>query len=115
LPKNGLRSERFKKIIKPKAIYFAFGDRVREERIKSSLTQVELAEYLGVSDDTIIRIESGETVKLDLAYNIAIVLGKPLQYFLQGEVMSDENILEDIQEKISMLQLLFEKLKKKFN
>lgn len=90
--------------IPPKEILGVFGKRVKEERKRQNITQEQLAECAGVSDDTIKRIEKGESVKLDVAFNIALALYIPIQLLLPVQ----NEIVDDV---ILHLELLLEKLK----
>jgi len=88
-------------------ILWTFGERVKEERKKNSVTQEELAEYTGVSVDTVKRIENGKGVKLDVAYNIAAALRVPLESLLpQQEWLSGDEIVGRIQVAQQTLELL---------
>lgn len=50
--------------------------RIKEYRTKQKMKQIELAESVGVSRETIVRIENGHcNPSLKLAINIANVLG----------------------------------------
>ena len=94
-------------------ILWIFGERVKEERKKNSITQEELAEYTGVSVDTVKRIENGKGAKLDVAYNIAAALRVPLESLLpQQELLSEDEIVRRINAAKQTLELL-EKLHKK--
>ncbi|WP_147539016.1 helix-turn-helix transcriptional regulator [Anaerotruncus rubiinfantis] len=75
--------------MRPEEILGEFGRRVRKERRRLDITQEQLAEYVNVSDDTIKRIEKGQSVKLDVAFNIALVLGVPVQSLLPGQGGTD--------------------------
>ena len=68
--------------MQPEEIFRTFGRRVKEERKRQHITQEQLAEYVGVSDDTIKRVEKGLSVKLDVAFNIAFVLQIGIQSLL---------------------------------
>ena len=95
-------------------ILWTFKERVKEERKKNNITQAELAESTKVSIDTIKRIESGQGVKLDIAYKIAEILNVPLESLLpQQEYMSDDELIARIHAAQQTLQLLLEKLHKK--
>lgn len=72
-------------------IYEVFGRQVREERLKKRMTQEQLAEYVDVSVDTIKRTESGQSVKLDIAYKISEILETPIQSLLPPQDHSPDN------------------------
>ena len=93
-------------------ILWIFGQRVQEERKKDGITQEELADHTGVSVDTIKRIESGKSVKLDVAYRIAVALRLPLQSLLPPQKMEKEELAERIKAAQDTLQFLFELHKK---
>ena len=90
--------------IRSAKILWIFSERVKEERKKNNITQAQLAEYTGVSTDTIKRVENGQGVKLDVAYNIAVALGVPLESLLpQQDCMSNDDLIKKIQELLERL------------
>lgn len=90
----------------PKDILGVFGRRVKEERKRQNVTQEQLAEYAGVSDDTIKRIEKGEGVKLDVAFNIALALHIPIQLLLPVQNKAVDDVILRLQESIQLLEKL---------
>lgn len=94
----------------PLKILEVFGIRVKKERNKKKITQEELAESVGVSDDTIKRIESGKGVKLEVAFNIAEVLCIPIQSLLPQQDISKDELTQRIMEAQETLQLLLGKI-----
>ena len=61
------------------------GQRVRERRIVLGLSQTVLAEGLGISFQQLQKYESGANrISASRLYQIALVLGVPVQYFFQG-------------------------------
>jgi len=59
---------------------------IKEERTKKQLTQVELAEMVNVSRQTIISIETGRyTPSVTLAIKLAVVLGKRVESLFEVE------------------------------
>ncbi len=59
---------------------------LKEERTKKQLTQVELAEMVNVSRQTIISIETGRyTPSVTLAIKLAVVLGKRVESLFEVE------------------------------
>ena len=57
---------------------------IKEERTKKQLTQVELAEMVNVSRQTIISIETGRyTPSVTLAIKLATVLGKRVEVLFE--------------------------------
>lgn len=59
---------------------------IKEERTKKQLTQVELAEMINVSRQTIISIETGRyTPSVTLAIKLAAVLGKRVEVLFEVE------------------------------
>jgi transcriptional regulator with XRE-family HTH domain len=85
-----------------------FGERVKEERKKIKMTQAKLAEYVGISEDTVKRIEKGKGERLDVAFIISKKLGVPLQSLLPQENKSEIDIAERIQNAEETLHLLKE-------
>ncbi|MBS1758643.1 MAG: helix-turn-helix transcriptional regulator [Bacteroidetes bacterium] len=59
---------------------------IKEERTKKELTQVQLAEMVNVSRQTIISIETGRyTPSVTLAIKLATVLGKKVEMLFEIE------------------------------
>ena len=59
---------------------------VREERTKKELTQVQLAEMVNVSRQTIISIETSRyTPSVTLAIKLAAILGKKVETLFEVE------------------------------
>lgn len=59
---------------------------IKEERTKKQLTQVELAEMVNVSRQTIISIETGRyTPSVTLAIKLAAALGKRVEVLFEVE------------------------------
>lgn len=73
------------------------GDRIREAREKAGLTQEELARKLRVSARTVIRLEKGETQRIDVKQlrEIASSCGVPLSFLVKGKEEALHNIKED--------------------
>lgn len=92
--------------MQPEEIFRTFGKRVKEERKRQHITQEQLAWDVGVSDDTIKRVEKGLSVKLDVAFNIALVLQIGIQSLLPGQPQTRSGqfaemrrLIDDIEEK----------------
>lgn len=94
----------------PLKVVEIFGKRVKEERRKKKISQDELASYVGTSEDTIKRIESGNCAKLDVAFNIAEFLGVPIQNLLPQQNLPQEELDEKFKTMKETLQSLLEKL-----
>ena len=59
---------------------------IKEERTKKQLTQIELAEMVNVSRQTIISIETGRyTPSVTLAIKLAVALGKRVEVLFEVE------------------------------
>ena len=94
-------------------ISWIFQQRVKEERRKNCITQEQLAESIGVSIDTIKRIENGKGAKLDVAYNIAAALRVPLESLLpQQKYLSNDSLTQGIHNIKQISESLLEKLNK---
>ena len=64
----------------------ALGARLKELRVKSSITQSQLAEYLGVDQSYISKFESGERQLSVLSLEkLAHLFGLPVESLLEGE------------------------------
>ncbi len=96
-------------------IISVFGARMRKERKKQGLSQKQLAEISGVSEDTIKRYETGRanSGRLDVAFYIAKALDVSLDELLPGRPSNPETILKD-QKVQSVLMNLIGLLKKQY-
>lgn len=68
-------------------------NRIRQLRFEANeMTQQELADYVGITRQTIIALERGKYYpSLELAFRIALVFGKPLEEVFQaGPLISDD-------------------------
>ncbi|WP_245680735.1 helix-turn-helix domain-containing protein [Veronia pacifica] len=64
--------------------------RIRQAREYRNLTQMDVAQRLGVARQTYLDIESGKTEpKISSLVAIAEVTGRPLNWFLYGEVVAE--------------------------
>lgn len=81
----------------------ALGRRIREERLKLSLTQEKLAEYVDVSTSYIGQIERGEkSVTLDTLIRITRKLGVTVDYLLKDSVaIENDNFINQIKQLLS--------------
>lgn len=90
---------------------FKIGLKIELARTEKGLNQEELAKKIKVQRQTIGRWENGETLpdNIDLQ-NIAAATGKPLSFFLPGEVQVPPGItpeiLEALQDPIAVKALL---------
>ena len=97
--------------IRSEKILWIFSERVKEERKKNNITQEQLAAYIGVSTDTIKRIENGKGVKLDVAYMIAAALRVPFESLLpKQDFLPKDELAKKIHDAQDTLQLLLEKI-----
>lgn len=81
------------------------GARIKEARLKSNLTQEQLAEKLGIGPTYICDIERGAKFpSFGLFINIVDVLNVSADYILRGEVESGKHyIYDDITKKLEHL------------
>ena len=96
-------------------IISVFGARMKEERKRQGLSQKQLAEISGVSEDTIKRYETGRanSGRLDVAFYIAAAFGVSLDEMLPGKPNSSEAILKDQKVQLALMNLI-ELLKKQY-
>lgn len=74
--------------------YIAMGQNIRGERKKQSLTQEQLAERAGISENYLGKIERAETTpSLETAVSIAAALGVTVDQLLFGAEQSPEHQL----------------------
>ena len=83
--------------------YKKLGGRIREERLKMSLTQAQLAEKVNISDTFMGAIERGERgLALDTLVDMASTLGVTVDYLLSDSVPdTDDNIVNQFRQIIS--------------
>jgi len=79
------------------------GERIRRARIEAGLTQEELAERVGSSQDALSNYERGtRKISLDGLVAIAKCVNKPINYFLEVHdavvIVRDSRIYEIIQD-----------------
>lgn len=91
------------------------GARIVSARKEKLLTQVELAEIVGVSQRSMQAYEVGETVPYRKIREIARVLERPVEYFLYGEAafVAPEERLESMEKTIQRLAEAIESLSRK--
>ena len=85
-------------------------ERVRQSRKDAKLSQIELAQLVGVSDKAISSYEVGRAVPpLEVLTKISSVTGKHLSYFFSGE--SDMSVLiekvDNMIEELHSLKKIF--------
>ena len=67
----------------------ALGARLKELRVKNSITQSQLAEYLGVDQSYISKFESGQRQLSVLSLEkLANLFGLPVESLLEGDFIS---------------------------
>lgn len=88
------------------------GGRIVLARKEKALTQVELAELVGVSQRSMQAYENGETIPYRKMRDIANVLERPIEYLLYGEGLftAPNERLEKIEAAIEHLARAVEKL-----
>lgn len=82
--------------------YKRLGKRIREERLRLSLTQAQLAEDIDISDTYMGAIERGErSLTLDTLVRLVNRLGVTIDYMLSDSVAdNDSNIMEQFKQII---------------
>ncbi len=72
------------------------GQRMQDTRIAMNLTQAQMAERSGVALRTVVRIESGESVKVESVLNILRVLGMlgNLNEMIQEQVLAPTELID---------------------
>lgn len=91
------------------------GERIVTARKEQALTQVELAELVGVSQRSMQAYENGEVVPYRKMREIAKVLERPVEYLLYGEGLftAPDERLESIEESLVRLSKAVEALTRK--
>ena len=91
------------------------GERIVVARKEQLLTQVELAELVGVSQRSMQAYENGEVVPYRKMRDIARVLEKPVEYLLYGEGLftAPDERLEAIETSLAKLTKAIESLNRK--
>lgn len=76
--------------------YSALGKRIKEERLRLSLTQEKLAEDVNISTAYLGQIERGErSVTLDKLIPIAVRLGVTVDFLLEDYIKPDKDVSLD--------------------
>lgn len=77
-------------------ILMELGRRIQETRIAASLTQKELAERAGISLSTLVRLESGESVRFEYVLNTlrALNLLSNIDLLVQEQEMRPSDLLD---------------------
>lgn len=89
------------------------GGRIVMARKEQNLTQVELAELIGVSQRSMQAYENGEVIPYRKMRDIARVLEKPLEYFLHGQIaLASEERLEAIESSLEKMATALDRLSK---
>ncbi|RQN09839.1 XRE family transcriptional regulator [Clostridium butyricum] len=72
--------------------YINLGKNIKQERLKSNLTQEQLAEMLGISTSYMGRIERGErNLPIDTLIQISNILNVSIDYLLKNSINIDNN------------------------
>ena len=78
-----------------------FGGRIREARIERHMRLIDLAQRVGVGEDTMRKIERGDpTVGLGVAFEAAAIVGVPL---FDEEMPRVERELRRVDDRLSLL------------
>lgn len=77
-------------------ILMELGRRIQDTRIAASLTQKELAERAGISLSTLVRLESGESVRFEYVLNAlrALNLLANIDLLVQEQEMRPSDLLD---------------------
>lgn len=77
-------------------ILMELGRRIQDTRIAASLTQKELAERAGISLSTLVRLESGESVRFEYVLNTlrALNLLSNIDLLVQEQEMRPSDLLD---------------------
>lgn len=86
------------------------GERIVIARKEAALTQVELAELVGVSQRSMQAYENGEVVPYRKMRDIARILEKPVEYLLYGE-----GLFTAPDERLEKIEAALERLTKAVN
>lgn len=74
--------------------YKLIGERIKEQRIKSKMTQEDLAERLDVSIGYVSQVERGVTkISLDLLGKVSSILKSDVAYFVSASAVNSNNYL----------------------
>ncbi len=77
-------------------ILMELGRRIQDTRIAASLTQKELAERAGISLSTLVRLESGESVRFEYVLNTlrALILLSNIDLLVQEQEIRPSDLLD---------------------
>lgn len=94
--------------MQPEVNYTLIGKRIRIARTEKNMSQAELGQLVGCSNNHMSHIETGQTkVSLTMLLQIAFALGKNLDYFLSDTpfVGRDSLVNNDISAKIARCEM----------
>lgn len=87
------------------------GKRIRKLRKLHGYTQNELAEKIGVQENTMGRIESGiRGISIDLAIELCVCLDTTLDYIYLGRKLQTQGLKNELEQVIMQLTKIGEKL-----
>ena len=76
-------------------IFYPIGNRIQQERQKMGLTQEQLAEKAGISQNFISLIENGRNMSLAVIIKLAGIFGVTVDYLLSDVMdVNENNIIE---------------------
>lgn len=68
--------------------YQIIGNRIKEKRLEKKLTQDNLSELLGLSNEYVSKIENGRVqINLKRLAELSLILECPIEYLISGSVM----------------------------
>ena len=74
-------------------MFYPIGNRIQQERQKMGLTQEELAEKAGISQNFMSLIENGRNMSLGVIIRLAKIFGVTVDYLLRDVLEAGENNL----------------------
>lgn len=92
------------------------GDRIREVREQANLTQAQMAEHLGISQNHLSCLERGiYSIKAEDLIGISEAVGVSIEYLWYGETASEDSLNPRLKKKIQRIYQMNEKEQDQIN
>lgn len=91
------------------------GARIKQSRLENSMTQVELADLLRLSERSVAAYEGGEVIPYRYLKDLERALDMPVAWFLHGEdaVVGRDKQLQEILVEIRAVRRIVERIDKR--
>jgi len=90
-------------------IHRVVGARLREARVEAGLTQLALAEELGLTQVGYSGMERGRSlIGVDVLLDVCRILGRPVTYFLGAVTVEIDDVSEETREVMGLMENLLQ-------